>query len=100
MRVRVNEGERASASKRPRTSEKPEASESSESTTEVRPEGADWSFRGKLAKIGGDLRGNPFKAVVDLVDHENLHLTNQDDSARGMAEEMLTLQLLVSASSL
>jgi hypothetical protein len=78
----------------------PEASESSESTTEVWPKGADWSFRGKLAKIGGDLRGNPFKAVVDLVDHENLYLKNRDVSARGMAEEMLTMQLLVSVSSL
>jgi hypothetical protein len=31
-------------------------------------------FEGKLAKLGRDLKGNPFKAVVDLVDHEKLKM--------------------------
>jgi hypothetical protein len=86
----------ASGSKRPRGSEASEASEASESTVEVQPEGANWAFRGRLAKFGGDLKGNPVKAVFDLVDHQNLQLTNRDLSARGMAEEMLSLHFLVS----
>jgi hypothetical protein len=49
----------------------------------------------RLAKLGGDLKGNPFKAVVDLVDHEKLQMKH-DVSARGMVEEMLTMQFLVS----
>jgi hypothetical protein len=71
----LDEVERAFVSKRSQASgvpEAPEASESSESTAEVQPEWANWTFRGRLAKIGGDLNGNPFKAVVDLVDHKNL----------------------------
>jgi hypothetical protein len=31
-------------------------------------------FERKLAKLGGDLKGNPFKAIVDLVDHEKLKM--------------------------
>jgi hypothetical protein len=77
-------------------SEASEASEASESTVEVQPEGANWAFRGRLAKFGGDLKGNPVKAVFDLVDHQNLQLKNRDLSARGMAEEMLSLHFLVS----
>jgi hypothetical protein len=53
-----------------------------------------------LAKIGGDLKGNPFKDMVNLVDHEKLQLKKLDVSARGMAEEMLTMQFLVSTPSL
>jgi hypothetical protein len=30
--------------------------------------------RGRLAKLRGDLKGNPFKAVVDLIDHEKLQM--------------------------
>jgi hypothetical protein len=48
-----------------------------------------------LAKLEGDLKGNPFKAVVDLVDHEKLQM-KRDVSARGMVEEMLTMQFLAS----
>jgi hypothetical protein len=47
-----------------------------------------------LAKFGGDLKGNPFKAMVDLVDHGKLQM-KWDVSARGMVEEMLTMQFLV-----
>jgi hypothetical protein len=36
------------------------------------------------------LKGNPFKAVVDLVDHDKLQMKH-DVSTRGMAEEMLTM---------
>jgi hypothetical protein len=46
--------------------------EASESTVEIQPEGANWTFRGRLAKLRGDLKGNPFKAMVDMVDHKNL----------------------------
>jgi hypothetical protein len=52
-----------------------------------------------LAKIGGDLKGNPFKVVVDLVDHEKLQLKSHDVLARGMVEEMLTMHFLVSTPS-
>jgi hypothetical protein len=51
-------------------------------------------IRGKLARLGGDLKGNPFKAVVDLVDHEKFQM-KRDTSVQGMAEEMLTFQFLV-----
>jgi hypothetical protein len=43
-----------------------------------------------LAKLGGDFKGNPFKAVVDLVDHEGLQL-KRDLTLQGVAEEMLTM---------
>jgi hypothetical protein len=89
--------DRASVSKRPRASEAPEAFEASESTVEIQPEGANWTFRGRLARLRGDLKGNPFKAVVDLVNHENLQLKELDVSAQGMAEEMLSLHFLVSS---
>jgi hypothetical protein len=88
--------EKASASKRPHVSEASEASEASESTIEIQPESANWAFRGRLARFGGELKGNPVKAVFDLVDHQNLQLKNRDLSARGMAEEMLSLHFLVS----
>jgi hypothetical protein len=45
--------------------------------------------------LGGDLKGNPFKAVVDLIDHNKLQM-KRDVSAQGMAEEMLTMQFLLS----
>jgi hypothetical protein len=85
--------QKASVLKRLRVSE---ASETSESTTEIQPEGANWTFRGRLAKFGRDLKGNPSKAVLDMVDHQNLQLKNRDVSTRGMAEEMLALHFLVS----
>jgi hypothetical protein len=44
--------EKTSASKRPHVSEVPEASEASESTVEIQPEGANWAFRGRLARFG------------------------------------------------
>jgi hypothetical protein len=59
---------RASGSKRPSASETFE----SESLVEVQPEGANWTVRGKLARFEGDLKGNPFKAMVDLIDHDKL----------------------------
>jgi hypothetical protein len=73
------------------------ASEASgfESTVEIQPERANWIVEGKLAKLGGDFKGNTFKAVVDLVYHEGLRL-KRDISIRGVAEEMLTMQCLVS----
>jgi hypothetical protein len=86
--------DRASGSKKPRVSKAPEASDS-KSTVEIQPEGANWTFEGRLAKLEGDLKGNPFKAVVDLVDHDKLHLKKHDISARGMAEEMLIMHFLV-----
>ena len=55
-----------------------------------------WTVEGKLAKLGGDLKGNPFKAVVDLIDHDKLQM-KRDIFARAMTEEMLTFQFLVSA---
>ena len=80
------EDDRASVSKRPRASE---ASES-ESSEEIQPKGANWKIGGKLAKLDGDLKGNPFKAVLDLIDHDKLQM-KRDIFARGMVEEMLTL---------
>jgi hypothetical protein len=68
---------------------------SSESTAEIRPEGANWTVGGKLAKLGGDFKSNPFKVVVDVVDHEGLRL-KRNITLRGVAEEMLTMQCLVS----
>jgi hypothetical protein len=55
-------------------------------------------IRGRLAKLEGDLKGNPFKAMVDLVDHDKLQI-KRDVSAQGMAEEMLTMQFLVKFSA-
>ena len=64
----LDEADRAWRSKRPRAFE---ASES-ESSTEIQPEGANWTVGGKLAELGGDLKGNPFKAIMDLTDHDKL----------------------------
>jgi hypothetical protein len=86
--------------KRPRASKAPKASEASKNTVEIQPEGANWTFRGRLAKLGGDLKGKPFKAVVDLVDHKNLQLKQRNISAQGMVEEMLTMHFLVSIPTL
>jgi hypothetical protein len=76
----------------------PEASRasSSEGTVEVKPEGANWTVGGRLAKLGGEFKSNPFKAMVDLVDHDGLQL-KRDITLRGVAEEMLTTQCLVNA---
>jgi hypothetical protein len=68
---------------------------SSESTVEIKLEGANWTVGGKLAKLGGNFKSNPFKAVVDLVDHDGLRL-KRDITLCGVAEEMLTMQCLVS----
>ena len=87
----LNETNRASRSKRPRASE----ASKSESSIEIQPEGANWTIGGKLAKLGGDLKGNPFKVVVDLIDHDKLQM-KRDISTRAMTEEMLTFQFLVS----
>jgi hypothetical protein len=86
--------EKEMESRRPNASEASGAS-SSESTVEIKPEGADWTVGGKLAKLGGYFKSNPFKAMVDLVDHEGLRL-KRDITLRGVAEEMLTMQCLVS----
>jgi hypothetical protein len=62
---------------------RPQASEAfdSESTIEIQPEGVNWTFEGRLAKLRGNLKGNPFKAMVDLVDHEKLQLKKRNVSA-------------------
>jgi hypothetical protein len=86
--------ERGTESRRSNASEASGAS-SSENTAEIKPEGANWTVGGKLAKLGGDFKGNPFKAVVDLVDHDGLRL-KRDITLRGVAKEMLTMQCLVS----
>jgi hypothetical protein len=86
--------EKEMESRRTNASEASGAS-SSENTIEIKSEGANWTVRGKLAKLGGDFKGNPFKAVVDLVDHDGLRL-KRDITLRGVAEEMLTMQCLVS----
>ena len=41
------------------------------------------------------MKGNPFKAVVDLIDHKKLQM-KRDIFARGMVEEMLSFQFFVS----
>ena len=56
----------------------------------VNPASANWTVRGKLAKLGGDLKGNPFQAVVDLIPHEKLQM-ERDISAGGIAEQMMYL---------
>ena len=61
----------------------------------VQPIGANWTVRGKLARLGGDLKGNPFKVVVDLILHEDLKM-KRDISAQGMAEQMMYFQICVS----
>jgi hypothetical protein len=97
MRPRIptpKEVEKGTESRRSNASEASGAS-SSENTAEIKPEGANWTIGGKLAKLGGDFKSNPFKAVVDLVDHDGLRL-KQDITLRGVAEEMLTMQCLVS----
>ena len=76
--------DRASESKWPRTSKASEC----ESSDEVRVERANWTVRGKLARLGGDLKGNPFKAVAELIDHNKLQM-ECDVSANDMAEDML-----------
>ena len=77
--------------KRPRASE----ASKSESLVEIQSEEANWTIGGKLAKLGGDLKGNPFKVVVDMIDHEKLQMKH-DIFARGMAEKMLSFQFFVS----
>jgi hypothetical protein len=85
--------EKGTESRRLNASEASRAS-SSEDTVEVKPEGANWTVGGRLAKLGGEFKSNPFKAVVDLVDHDGLQL-KRDITLRGVAEEMLTAQCLV-----
>jgi hypothetical protein len=51
----------------------------------VKPLRANWTIGGKLAKLGGDLKGNPFQAVVDLIPYEKLQMEH-DISTQGMAE--------------
>ena len=75
---------RASRSKRPRTSE----TFGYESFDEVHIEKENWLVRGKLARHGGDLKGNPFEVVAELVDHDKLQM-ERDVSANGMVEGML-----------
>jgi hypothetical protein len=84
---------KGSESRRLNASEASRAS-SSEGTVEVKPEGANWTVGRRLAKLGGEFKSNPFKAVVDLVDHDGLQL-KRDITLRGVAEEMLTMQCLV-----
>jgi hypothetical protein len=85
--------EKGTESRRSNASEASRAS-SSESTAEVKPEGANWTVGERLAKLGGEFESNPFKVVVDLVDHDGLQL-KRDITLRGVAKEMLTMQCLV-----
>ena len=87
----LDESDKASRSKRPRASN----ASGSESSAEIQPERVNWTIGGKLAKLGGDLKGNPFKAVVDLIDHKKLQM-KRDISTLGMAEEMLSFQFFAS----
>jgi hypothetical protein len=58
---------------------------SSCSTSLIRPSGVDWIVGGKLAKLGGNLNGNPFQALVDSIPHEDLKMEH-DILAQGMVE--------------
>ena len=57
--------------------------------------GANWTVGGKLARLGCDLKGNPFKAMVDLIPHKGLNMKH-DISTRGITESMLHFQMCVS----
>ena len=41
------------------------------------------------------MKGNPFKAVAELIDHDKLQM-ERDVSANSMAEEMLFFQICIS----
>ena len=75
----------------------PRSDEASSScnTSLIRPSGVDWTVGGKLAKFGGDLKGNPFQALVDLIPHEDLKMKH-DISAQGIAEQMVYFQFFAS----
>ena len=40
----------------------------------IRPAEVSWIVSGDLARFGGDLKGNPFQALVDLIPHESLNM--------------------------
>ena len=83
--------DRAFGSKRPQTSEASEC----ESLDELHVGGANWSVKGKLARLEGDLKGNPFKALAELIDHDKLQM-ERDVSTNGMAKEILFFQICIS----
>jgi hypothetical protein len=88
--------DKASGLKRTRAFEALEASDS-KSLADIQPEGANLMIGERLAKLGGDLKGNLVKVMLDLVDHDKLQM-NWNLSTRGMVEEMLTMQFLVKCS--
>jgi hypothetical protein len=61
---------------------------SSSSTTLIRPSGVGWTIGGHLARFDGDLLGNPFQALVNLIPHESLSM-KRNVSTRGMAKQMV-----------
>jgi hypothetical protein len=57
-----------------------------------------WSQQGRVkeaSSLGGDLRGNPFKAVVDLIPHKEMKI-ERGVFARSMAKSMLHFQICIS----
>jgi hypothetical protein len=86
--------DRASGSERSCTFEASEF----ESSTKVQVEGTDWKVREKLARLKGDLKGKPFKAVVDLIPHGDMKM-KRDISAQGMGENMIYFHMCVSIST-
>jgi hypothetical protein len=84
--------DKALGSKRPRASEAYDSEAfDSKGSIEIRPSGANWTIGRQLARVGGDLKGNPFKAMVDLIPHEDMKM-ECDAFVRGMAENMLHFQ--------
>jgi hypothetical protein len=55
------------------------------STSLIRPSKVDWIVGGKLAKLGGYLKGNPFQALMGLIPHEDFKM-ECDILVQGMAE--------------
>jgi hypothetical protein len=69
--------------------------EASSTYTPVKPSGMDWIVGKPLSKLGGKLKMNPFQALVNIIPHEAL-TGDEDCSSRGIAEQMLYYQLVVS----
>ena len=67
----------------------------SKSTLVVKPSRVDWTVGGKLAKLKGDFKGNPFQVLLDLIPHEKLKMEH-NIPAQGMAEQMMYFKLYVS----
>ena len=50
--------------------------------------------RRKLARLGGNLKGNLFKVVAELIDHDKLQM-ERDIFANDMAEDMLFFKIYI-----